>query len=564
MLRYPLYHTSEICFQNGIDTAVISPGSRNAPLTLSFSRNEKVKKLVIPDERSAGFIALGIAQATQKPVALVCTSGSALLNYAPAISEAYFRNVPLVILSADRPPEWIDQWDGQTIHQYDVLSNHVKKSFELPVSTDHADAAWSFERKLAEAVFLAQKGPKGPVHVNIPIREPFYPDAEEKIEWPEKVKKLMERAAPQPPDKGIIDEIVKAQNNGKRILVIMGQFRASEELIEALSEAPLPIIADIISNGHAISGAVTLPDSILMKSDEHLRQLKPDIVISFGQSVISKNLKLYLRKNKPEKQYHIDPDGQCADPFQSLTEVVATRPEIFFNTLKNVLHENEAYKGAWSAIQNKAQEANKQFISMRPTYDFNEFHAVAYAMKHLPERAHLHLANSMAVRYANFVGLHEQRGVEVFANRGTSGIDGCVSTAVGAALESGLPTYLIVGDLAFFYDRNGLWHNHLPDNLRVILLNNHAGGIFRMIDGPARLPELEQYFETRQQLNAKNTCGDAGLDYFHVNTFQALEEQWKGFQSPTGRLKLIEIETKMVINKEVFVQYKQLMRNGSL
>lgn len=567
MLRYPLYHISHICNANGIKKAVISPGSRNAPITISFARNDQIEKYIIPDERAAGFIALGLAQASNEPVALVCTSGSALLNYGPAIAEAYYQKVPLVVISADRPPEWIDQWDGQTIHQYQALDNHVKKSYQLPVSPEHADEIWSFKRMLSEAIGLAQTGAKGPVHINVPVREPFYPEAGEKIEPPETLHAFSIQSNIPAVPQTLVQEITDQFNAHKKILIVLGQRHASPQLDLILSTLPFPVVADIISNGHGIEHAITLPDNILAApNNEKQQMLAPDILITLGQSVISKNLKLFLRKHPPSRHIHLDEHGAFANPFQALSDVIHCHPEECFVNLNECLNDKRDYDYAshWQEAQKAALNANSNFTETEKAFDFSEIAAVAASLPHLPQHAHLHLANSMSVRYANYFGLQGHNNITVFANRGTSGIDGCVSTAVGTALHSKQPTFLLVGDLAFFYDRNALWHNHLPSNLHIILLNNHAGGIFRMINGPAAQPELEDYFETHQKLNAQNTCKDFGITYYAANTMDELETAIADFVIPTNGPKLLEIETDKISNKEAFVRFKQFLHEQNL
>ncbi|MBC8082789.1 MAG: 2-succinyl-5-enolpyruvyl-6-hydroxy-3-cyclohexene-1-carboxylic-acid synthase, partial [Hymenobacter sp.] len=183
-----IHNIAEICARHGITDVVLSPGSRSAPLTLAFARHPALTVRVVPDERAAAFIALGMAQAQRRVVVLVCTSGTAGLNYAPAVAEAYFQQIPLVIFTADRPPEWIDQLDGQTVRQHNLYGAHAKGAFEFPVDTSHADAKWHSARLINEAINLAQAAPAGPVQVNVPLREPFYPKAGEEIRYEQDVK----------------------------------------------------------------------------------------------------------------------------------------------------------------------------------------------------------------------------------------------------------------------------------------------------------------------------------------------------------------------------------------
>jgi 2-succinyl-5-enolpyruvyl-6-hydroxy-3-cyclohexene-1-carboxylate synthase len=272
---------------------------------------------------------------------------------------------------------------------------------------------------------------------------------------------------------------------------------------------------------------------------------------------LSKNLKAYLRKFKPSAHWHIQKGVVGADTYQSLTKVINIEPEIFFKQIET-FPGNIDYSLLWSEEEEKAKLLYKKFLS---SIEFGELATVDMVMASLPENCHLHLANSMAVRYANLVGIDPRKNnIEVFSNRGVSGIDGCSSFAVGTMLVSGTMTVLITGDLAFFYDRNAFWHNYPLENLRVILLNNHGGVIFRIIDGPSRQPELEEYFETKQQLNAQNTAADYGFEYYKAKNHQELHQNLNGFFERNGKPKLLEIETQSVKSKEIFDQFKIKIR----
>ena len=295
--------------------------------------------------------------------------------------------------------------------------------------------------------------------------------------------------------------------------------------------------------------------------------LRPELLITFGKSFISKGLKTFLRKNKALEHWHLQIGENLIDTFQSLTKIIPVQPLYFFTKMYEDLDfekfrageedRDENYKNDWLSYERKATIYVERFFQETIHKDhFNEFYVIKKLMDSLPENCQLHLANSMSVRYANYIGVDFKKNIEVFANRGTSGIDGCVSTAVGQALSTDKLVFLLIGDVAFFYDRNGLWNRYLPDNLRIMLLNNHGGGIFRIIEGPNKQQELEDYFETVQDLNAKNTALDANIDYCHVKTEGDLEAKIDSFFSPMGKSKLIEIETNSKTNAEVFKLFK--------
>lgn len=561
---------AEICFRKGLTKAILSPGSRCAPLTLAFVRHPQMQTFTISDERSAAFIGLGMAQQLREPVVLICTSGSAAYNYAPAIAEAFYRNISLLVLTADRPPEWTDQWDGQTIRQQEIYGKHVLKSYQMPVSTDHPDSLWHLERIVSEAINLCRNGAMGPVHINIPLREPFYPSTEEPYGFSSDIKVIEETLSSLPSTNHAQFEHFKKQwNEYDRKLIVAGQGNRAKEIEEALNKLSINkrcvIVSDVISNLNC-EEKIQYHDSFLSKDDPDVKKaLQADLLITYGLSLISKNLKLFLRKYKPKAHWHISPYGEVGDPFQSLTNVVRANPAEFFNEIGSTekidpfqTQKESNYYNLWHIENKKSAEFRKSFFE---TLEFGEFKAIDTILTRLPESSHLHVANSMAVRYVNL--LPKSSGdITIFANRGTSGIDGSSSTAVGTALVSAKITTLITGDMAFFYDRNAFWHNYLLKNLRIIVLNNHGGGIFRMIKEPSEQPELEEYFETNQRLNAKNTAADFGFEYFSVNDSQTLNHVLGGFFEEDEHPKLLEVFSESKKNQEIFNQYKKLINNN--
>ncbi|MDJ1497909.1 2-succinyl-5-enolpyruvyl-6-hydroxy-3-cyclohexene-1-carboxylic-acid synthase [Cytophagaceae bacterium DM2B3-1] len=560
----------QICARKAVTEFIISPGSRSAPLTISLARHPDMQTRVVPDERSAAFLALGMALKSRQTVGLVCTSGTAVLNYGPAIAEAYYQQVPLLILTADRPSEWLEQQDGQTLNQREVFGKHVKASYELPADFSHPDAIWFIERTVNEAINLSQSYPQGPVHINVPIREPFYPKADEQITFPEQVKIVRSWNTTQvlSPEQWV--EIREIWEDSPRKLIVAGQSLYQPELIHVLKqiqqELQIPVVGDILSNLHEIPETIRLADAILMQKDEPLRkELAPDLLITFGNSVISKNLKLFLRQANLRVHWHIQPAGKVADPFQTLTDTIATQPLHFFRKLfedidyqsflnEDEVENNDDYFQLWQQQEQQARLRLKNTFTDAP---FSEFEAVYEIMSALPESGLLHVANSMPIRYANFVGINHWQSIEFFANRGTSGIDGCTGTALGSALVTHQLVTLITGDMAFLYDRNSLWHNRIPPNLRIIVLNNHGGGIFRLIDGPSTQPELEDYFETHQHQTAENTAKDFGIPYFRCHTMDELKGITSDFFAMDGTAKLLEIETDRKLNETIWKKFKK-------
>jgi 2-succinyl-5-enolpyruvyl-6-hydroxy-3-cyclohexene-1-carboxylate synthase len=314
------------------------------------------------------------------------------------------------------------------------------------------------------------------------------------------------------------------------------------------------VVADVISNLQGLATAIRHQDVFLSGSEvPDGPDLQPDLLITFGLSNISKHLKLFLRSCPATSHWHLQAAGPVADPFQSLTRVIRVQPENFFAALTPFPYNRDLdYQACW---QQKEQAAAGYLASCLKLPEWNEFIACRQVMAALPGDSLLHLANSMAVRYANLVGLRPDQKAEVFANRGTSGIDGCTSTAVGAALSTDKPTVLFTGDLAFFYDRNALWHNYLPANLRIVVFNNHGGGIFRLLPGPRRQPELEELFETRQQLDAASAAREFKLRYFACHNGAELAAALPEFWSAGAGL--LEIFTEGPVNAAFFEHFKK-------
>ncbi|HEY5689996.1 MAG TPA: 2-succinyl-5-enolpyruvyl-6-hydroxy-3-cyclohexene-1-carboxylic-acid synthase [Cyclobacteriaceae bacterium] len=568
----PIYDIAEICALKGVTEAVLCPGSRCAPLTVSFVRHQKINTRTFSDERSAAFIANGIAQSKSKVVAMICTSGSAAYNFAPAVAEAYFQRIPILILTADRPKEWIDQLDGQTIRQQNIYGNHVKKSFELPDQYDHPDSVWHIHRTINEAINLCNQFPKGPVHVNIPLREPLYLSEDETFQYSDDLKINNKLTADSQLDEDSLKQLAEQFVSFNKILIVAGQQKINFELSAAIekfsTDHRVPVLADIISNQHHLKEFVNHSDVFLGACKVDIKKsLRPELLITFGQSVISKNLKTFLRQYKPKNHWHIQPDGEAADTFQSLTAILPVSPIKLFQQLGSEqlksgfeAQKRDNFYRLWEAEEHRTIRTIKSFFK---TAQLNEFSLVNEIINHLPEECNLHLANSMPVRYANFIGLlTEKKGIEIFSNRGTSGIDGCVSTAVGHALATDKPNVLITGDMAFFYDRNAFWHNYKLPNLRVVVLNNHGGAIFSMIDGPSKQPEANDYFITNQKLTAKSLTQEFDFDYLKLDSLKKLKNLLKDFFDFDGRTKILEIEYNAEEVKKVMQEFKNQIRSN--
>ena len=539
-----IYDLVGLCAEYDVEKAVVSPGSRCAPLLIGFGKHPDIETISVTDERSAGFIGLGLAQQSEKPVVLVCTSGTATQNFAPAVTEAFYQQVPLIVLTADRPPEWIDQWDGQTIRQKNLYIDHIKGSFVY--DEDSTDVA-------KKALELALEGAPGPVHLNIPIREPFYPESLDDNVLTTETRRAQRKDKINKIENAVWIEFESILNSSDKVLVLGGQLEPNSQLVELLKQLDVAVTGDVISNLHGVDGVIQSSDLIFKTDNE---SLMPDFLITLGRSVISKNLKLCLRKHKPKTHWHIGL-GMVGNPFQSLTKTVAISPEVFLKEWIEKKQKNRlATKGTeiikklndksayFSSLLDQQKMVNEKLRSLLEESDFNYFSAVKKVIQGLPKNSVLHLGNSMPVRIANFIGLNDPT-IDVWCNRGTSGIDGVLSTAVGHSLaEPNRKHTLIIGDLSFFYDQNGLWLNHeFPNNLQIVILNDSGGGIFNMIPGPSSQGDLTELFTTQHQRTAKLTAKEFNMNYQSASSI----EEITGWESG-----ILEIFTDMKTNTETF------------
>ncbi|GIV36204.1 MAG: 2-succinyl-5-enolpyruvyl-6-hydroxy-3-cyclohexene-1-carboxylate synthase [Cyclobacteriaceae bacterium] len=562
MSLQPVYDIAEICARQGITHAVISPGSRNAAITLAFTRHKDIKTFVIPDERSAGFIALGLALQLGAPVAIVCTSGTAAFNLAPAVAEAFFQQVPLLVLTADRPPEWIGQQDGQAIFQRNIFGPHVKQAYELPVSRIHPDEIWHINRLVNQAILLARALPRGPVHLNVPFREPFYPaSATEKTTYTNQVRIIREVPSAGTMTKEEATALAYELRSFHRIVLVAGQMPRDESLLSAVQNLPekLVVLADITANLNDLKTVFVQYDMALAHAPEAWKEdLQPDLLITFGNHILSKHLKLYLRKHRPAGHWHVQPQGDVPDVFQSLTRIIRCTPASFCQWLSTatVSEHQTRYAAKWRRLSNLTAAGIESFLNIPAS---SELHLTRALLQNLPAHSHLHLANSMSVRYAAMM-IQPARHVVVHSNRGTSGIDGCTSTAVGHSLAHSALHVLLTGDLAFFYDRNAFWHNYPLPNLRIAVLNNHGGLIFKLIDGPAHLPEADEYFVTQQQLTAKHLCAEFGFEYIPVRKPADIPAGINKLLAPGPTAKILELESRVSDNVSIFESLKHHIR----
>ena len=531
----------------GAKDVVLSPGSRSAPLALSFLREKHIRHKMVPDERSAAFVALGIAKIKQQPVCLICTSATAVLNYAPAIAEAYFSETPLIALTADRPAEWVGQQDNQAIYQENVFANNILKSFSINTEDEHSDNVWFAERTINEAFHVANgaESKKGPVHINMPFREPLYPEAANNKSEPLQLKKISNYTS-QEQNFNIPGNFLFSSE--KKVMIACGNALPSEALSAALKSftqnTKAVFLPDVASNQNHIPGAFPDFDLLLKNADQSLKNdLQPDVLITFGGAFVSKKLKEFLRSYPPEKHIHLQKGDSIIDTFQSVTDKISIEPETFFSALIKKYQDqtfSETYRETWQKVHEAVKNSIKTYIETDKTY--SELWAVAGLLREIPAGSGLHLGNSLPVRLVSWLQSWLPDTVSVYSNRGTSGIDGCLSTACGAAAADPQSLhFLIIGDLSFFYDRNGLLMPELPKNLRIMVLNNNGGGIFRHLPGAAAQNELEEYFVMPHGLKTGHTAAQHNAGYLLATNRESYQPAINAFCNRADKCTILEI-----------------------
>lgn len=538
---------AEVLSAFDIEHIVLSPGSRNGSLATHFSHHHKFKTYSIVDERSAGFVALGMAQQLRKPVVVCCTSGSALVNYYPAVTEAFYQNIPLIVLSADRPEHLIDQFDGQTIRQKKVFESHIIS--EVQLSEDESTESLTHNLGLTKKAIGESIQKSGPVHINMPFSEPLYEfqptiDIEfNQFEIPKNQKTEID-----------VTSFVKRWNSAQKKLVLVGlQFpnqRLNELVCKLSDDDSVVVMTETTSNLNSQRFFNKIDSVIYSLSEETLESHKPEILLTVGQNVVSKKIKAFLRNHKPEQHWHLDPYWQ-PDTFQCLTDPIDSNPVEFLEKfIPQITQQPSHYYNDWNSLRVEKEKLQKEFAKNTCFSDFKVFEKI---IETLPENVDLQYSNSSAIRYAQL--FDHRSDIRVFCNRGTSGIDGSTSTAAGAAMANDRQTVLISGDIAFFYDSNGLWNNYIPNNFRIIMINNGGGNIFKIIPGPENSDVVEKVFETAHRLNASYLAEMFGFEYLNADSSESLDRSLKGFYSKSDRPKILEVNTSEIKNEEVMREY---------
>ena len=548
--RQGIKNIPEICAQHGVRKVVIAPGSRNAPLIFAFTTQPGMECLSITDERSAAYFALGMAQQSGEAVALVCTSGTAVLNFAPAIAEACYQNLPLLVFTADRPAELIDQADGQTLRQTNIFANYIKASFELPVETV-IDAELHFsDRQVSQAIDTAVSYPQGPVHINVPLREPIYTAIPEHHSNPKIIKTLSA-------SQKLNDESLKTLQNSwlkyKRKLVIFGVFPKNEclsELARRLANEPdVVVVAENLSN-IAAEKVITQPESLFSRinSKEKIDNFVPELVVTIGHSVICKQLKIFLRSHRPAEQWQIESSMPYIDTYKSLTTVIPGLATEVLNKMPFTTTKSE-FSASYQTEMKQINQLHDEFIK---NASISDMAVTIELLSQIPADTVLHLANSTAVRWTQL--FPARTDLTYICNRGTSGIDGSMSTAAGYAYASKQSTVFLTGDLSFIYDSNALWNNHIGNNLKIIVMNNNGGNIFRFIGDKQLMEKNLDFFTTPHHARIKPLVEAYGLDYLACNKTEDLTASINTLLN-ASKATVLEISTDADLNTENYKGY---------
>ena len=575
---------------HGVRHAVVCPGSRNAAIVHNLNECEDITCYPVTDERSAGFQALGLSMAEgYQPVVVCVTSGSALLNLYPAVAEAYYQQIPLIVISADRPAQWINQLDGQTLPQPDALGQMVRKAVSLPEvfeGEQQEEMHWYCNRLVNEALLKSMGRVKGPVHINVPISEPFYSFTKEALPVERKIEVAYCRANIDTFDGTPFECVLKA----KRPLLVIGQLDNTEKYVDLLAYIDrMPILWESLAmppylykvqeelgedwNKTTLYGAFeNLLDEI--KDDERFR---PDLVVYIGGHIVSKKLKSYLRSLKGVEQIRISQEADIEDTFMHLTKVMDLPNSDAMSWLGNFGWHNhwEDYRRLWMDALAKSYERKEnfkpEFSSLATVKEFfSQLQKVEPQAFTLGDKdaqddgiydrefdtflpglmSSVISGNSSAIRLMN-----QYADRHVYCNRGVNGIEGSLSTAVGFSMcknKSDKHVYCVLGDLSFFYDQNALWNRNLNGKLRIIVLNNGGGAIFGKFQGLKESQAREEMIMAKHHATAEGICSQNEVKYLAAHTMEEMEQGISQLiHAESDRPMLLEVFTDMDVDNEM-------------
>lgn len=557
---------ADLCVKHGVRKVVFSPGSRLAPIYIAFSQIPEVECIVIPDERVAGYFALGMAQQLNELVAVVCTSGTAVFNLAPSFNEAFHQKVRMIYITADRPEGAAYLRENQAVEQHNPFGMLPIQTFCVHGEKDDEESFThlvdDFETENRYSIRYNY-----PFHINVHLDDPLYEMTNEP---------LVQASGSHVKDEEQFDEedytllnlpkMQKEFSSLQRKMIVVGMYQPTPEISRRLTQLShrkdIIIVRETTSNlslKNSISNAET---TFNVMDDDIADAFCPELVVRLGGRISSKKLNSYLkghgvktwevlnsalqiktwgRLNMEKQQHFRCPDVEMLDILLGAKEI-----------------EDSSYRDGWMNLSTMARKQTDDFLSSAPFSDLKVFETIITSF---PNDANIQYGNSTPIRYSNYFR-HQTPGLSIHANRGTSGIDGCLSTAAGAAYVNGKITISIVGDISFFYDSNALWNNYLSPHLRIIMINNSGGNIFRLIDGPSTLKNFEQFFETRHNLTAQHIAAHHDLPYYYCDNQTDLEKILKTFyETRGGKPAILEIKTDAEISASVHKNYFNYLKN---
>ena len=557
--RYTANFVDEL-IKSGVTDVVISPGSRSTPLALTFTEHPSIKEWVIIDERSAAFFAMGIAKQKNLPVALVCTSGTAAANYFPAIVEAHYSRVPLIVLTADRPHELRDVGAPQAIEQTKLYGDYAKWFHEMALPEGSLEMLHYARNKAARSVYMAHEGNPGPVHLNFPFREPLSPDFSLENLWDIPTGEQHTKSVNPELDgtkrlaKQQVQSLVQKLGNGQRGVIVCGP-QTDPTFASAITELAsmwgLPILADPLSQVRTGSHH---KDQVIESYDAFLRnksiraQLKPDYIIRFGAMPVSKTYLFYVKEHKDQEQYVVENYTGYREPTGNVTEFIFADPVILCEDLIAESATIDVDTG-WLNIWQEMNSISKKHLLSNKETAITEGEAVRGLCEVIPEESTLYVGNSMAIRDVDSFLMTTHKHISILANRGANGIDGMVSSGVGAA-TAGKPVTLLLGDLSFFHDMNGLLAaKHYKLNITILLINNNGGGIFSFLSQSNDKKHFEALFGTPMDIEFEKAITMYGGKYAQATTEDHLKELLYTSYQNNG-LTVIEVKTDRTENVE--------------
>lgn len=525
----------------GVKHIVCSPGSRNAALLLEAHTHPAIKKHIVVDERSAAFIGFGISMATKTPVVLTCTSGTAMLNYGPALAEAFYQGIPLIVVSADRPAEWIDQDDSQTIRQTGPLDNIAKASYDLNGDWDSEDEIWLANRIFNEGIQKCLSPKQGPVHFNIHLDGKVNNDRQEAL----KVRKILNIHSSRQVDKEQIKHLVE-EATGKKILFVAGFMLPDDRMQKAvaclLRLSNVCVMAETVSNLHLPVECYRIDNVLFSPSPRIDENFKPDIIISVGGALISRKLKEYLRKCDGSSHWAIGYSNNVIDCFKRLSLRIEADPASFIKTFAKLSLRKNSLSPLISTYQDdwrKIRQIQKVKLKSLP---WSDLRALDILFNALPRETNLFLSNGTAVRYGQIIPYHVTHAT--YSNRGVSGIEGCTSTAIGISLVYEKITCLVTGDMSFLYDLGGLASNLASERLIIVILDNGGGDIFRFIKATKDLEIREKYLCAQREVPTFHLAQAFGFDYYFAENEKNLKKIIRDIFEVSGKPKMLHISTR--------------------